>query len=132
MKNGCPNCRSKSGKGKFVPPGHADEVLAARAPTEAGPVALPTEVPDFSEHAEMIFTKRRPVPTSFYQPEQKKSSKRFACCVMCSGNTSVRFCDASMTGFACQNCREHDYVCMYKDEVLVNPPSTIGKQKYSL
>ena len=87
LKNGCPNCRAKKGKGKFIPPGHTNEVLG------------------------------------------HKSAKRFAHCFLCSGNTSVRFCDASVSGFSCQNCREHDWPCLFKDKVLNDPPTTIGKKK---
>ena len=129
LKNGCPNCRAKKGKGKFIPPGHTNEVLAARAPTEPVTVASSVEVPDFSENAQILTTKRRPIQTNFYQPDGHKSAKRFARCFLCSGNTSVRFCDASVSGFSCQNCREHDWPCLFKDKVLNDPPTTIGKKK---
>ena len=63
LRNGCPNCHNKGGRGKFVPPGHTDEILSARAPVQTNPQVLPLEVPDFSEEPAILTTKRRPVPT---------------------------------------------------------------------
>ena len=99
LQNGCPNCRIKGGKGKFVPPGHGDDILSARASVESIPQTSPTEVPDFSEQPPILTGKRRATKTDFFKPEQKKTAKRFPCCFLCSGNMSVRFCDASVSGF---------------------------------